>query len=90
MTFLEARAHIVRAINHAWAAGDDVRFARALADPSQDVEFDELKFDSLAAMEVCVELEDNAHVNIDPGDLIAHSSVNRLAAFLSGGQSSDE
>jgi len=82
MTFLEARAQVVGAIQHAWATMDDVRFAKALADPAQDVPFEDLKFDSLAAMEVCMELEERTDVEIDLADLVAHPSVNRLAEHL--------
>lgn len=82
MTFLEARVQVVGAIQHAWAMMDDVRFAKALADPAQDVPFEDLKFDSLAAMEVCMELEERTDVEIDLADLVAYPSVNRLAEHL--------
>ena len=67
MTFLEARNQIVQAIHRAWASKDDPRFADALLDPQQDVDFAELKFDSLASMEICMELEDEANVELDLG-----------------------
>ncbi len=82
MTFAEARVQVVSAVHHASAAKDDVRFARALADPGQDVAFEDFKFDSLAAMEVCMALEEATNVEIDLGDLVAHPSVNRLAELL--------
>lgn len=82
MTFLEARAEIVGVIQLACAGMDDARFAGALSDPAQDVSFEDLKFDSLATMEVCMELEERTDIEIDLGDLLAYPSVNRLAEHL--------
>ena len=47
-----------------------------------DVSFAELELDSLSAMELCMNVEEAAGVEVELGDLVLHPSVNALAAVL--------
>lgn len=82
MTLAEARVHVVSAVHYVSAAKDDMRFAGALDDPAQDVQFEDFKFDSLAEVEVCMALKEATNVEIELADLVAYPSVNRLAELL--------
>jgi acyl carrier protein len=53
-----------------------------LVQPDDDMDFAELDLDSLAAMEMCLEIEDKTGIEIDLGDLAQHPSVNALAKFM--------
>jgi acyl carrier protein len=82
MTFQEARKHILAAIHSASSVLDEPRYAGLATTPDMDVAFDDLGLDSLAAMEICMELEDKAGIEIDLGDLAIHPSVNLLARHV--------
>ena len=82
MTFEEARSHILQAFNHTSSILSETRFASQLADPGQDIALSELGLDSLAAMEICMKIEDETGVEIDLGDLAIYSSINALARHL--------
>jgi len=50
-----------------------------LEDPAADCSFEELHFDSLGRMELCIWLQMEVGVEIDESVILAHPSVNRLA-----------
>ena len=56
-----------------------------LHDPGSDCSFEELGFDSLARMELCIWLQTEAGAVISEDILTEHASVNRLAAYLADG-----
>jgi acyl carrier protein len=80
MTFEEARKQVVSAIHSATGALNEKHVWNKLA--QDDVDFSDVELDSLAAMEVCVELEEKTGVEIDLGHLAQHPSVNALARFI--------
>jgi acyl carrier protein len=51
-----------------------------LADPAADITFDEVGADSLARMEVCIQIEFATGLSLSTEELSAHPSLNRLAA----------
>jgi acyl carrier protein len=83
MTYDEARAHVLAAIDLNTPILNDPHVARLLADPAIEVPFDELDLDSLTAMEICLTLEDTTGQFIEPGDLILYPGINALAKFMS-------
>ena len=89
MNFAEARAQILSAIDFASGALNKEPIARKLAEPNADIEFSELDLDSLAAMEVCLEIEDKTGLEIDLADLARYPTLNTLAGFLAGKTASD-
>lgn len=84
MTLAEARAQILSAIDFASGALNKEPIARKLAIPGADLEFSELDLDSLAAMEVCLEIEDKTGIEIDLADLARYPTLNTLAEFMAG------
>ena len=84
MTFEEARKQIVSAIHVITGALDDKTYAGKLNGKNGDVTLSELDIDSLAAMAVCLEIENGTGVTIDLGDLASYPSVNGLARLLAG------
>jgi acyl carrier protein len=82
MNFEEARKHILAAIHSASSVLDEPRYAGLATMPEMDVGFDDLGLDSLAAMEICMALEEKAGIEIDLGDLAIHPSVNMLARHV--------
>jgi len=82
MKFEDARAQIIVAIDAATSILSEPRFAGRIRDPEFDVEFADLGLDSLAAMEICMELEEKAGIEIDLGDLAIHPSLNMLARHV--------
>jgi acyl carrier protein len=82
MKFEEARAQVISAIQFASSALNEELIASKLADNGADLAFSELELDSLAAMELCIEIEDKTGVEIDLGDLALHASVNDLAKLM--------
>ena len=53
-----------------------------LDDPCCDCSFDELHFDSLARMELCIWMQVEVGVELGEDEILAHPSVNALAAYL--------
>jgi acyl carrier protein len=82
MKFEDARAQIIVAIDAATSILSEPRFAGRIKDPEFDIEFADLGLDSLAAMEICMALEEKAGIEIDLGDLAVHPSVNLLARHV--------
>jgi acyl carrier protein len=82
MKFEDARKHILAAIHSASSVLDNPRYVGLATTPDMDVGFDDLGLDSLAAMEICMELEEKAGIEIDLGDLAIHPSVNLLAKHV--------
>jgi acyl carrier protein len=82
MNFDEARACVVAATHTVAGVLHVPRSAAELASPQGDITFSALNIDSLAAMELCIQIEDRTGVEVDLGDLIVHPSVNALAAML--------
>jgi acyl carrier protein len=82
MTFEEARSEIVAALHAANGYLNDQRFAGRLESQDADVPFSEFDLDSLSTMEVCMEVEEKAGIEIDLGDLLRFPSVNALARFI--------
>ena len=67
----------------AWAASQGATAPPArLADPAADCAFDELGFDSLARMELCIWLQIEAGLEVTEGEVLDHPSVAALAAHL--------
>jgi acyl carrier protein len=79
VTFEDVRAILVAALDNAGNALHNPRLSSRLADASQDVPFGEFDLDSLAAIEVCMEVEEKTGIEIDLGDLAQHGSLNALA-----------
>jgi acyl carrier protein len=86
MIYDEARAHILAAIDKSSPMLNDPAIARRLADPRNEIAFEDLGFDSLTAMEICLTLEDATGQFIEPGDLLLYPGINALAAFMCSGQ----
>jgi acyl carrier protein len=82
MTLGEAREHVLAAIRSATTVIDDPRVMGELATPDGDIILAELDIDSLAAMKMCLDIEDSAGVEINLGDLAVHPTVNKLATFI--------
>jgi acyl carrier protein len=82
MTFEEARSLILSMVNQSWALVHDPRFSARVGDPKADILFSEIEMDSLAAMEVCMNIEEETGAEIDIGDLAVYPSVNALAEHL--------
>ncbi len=82
MKYEQARDHVISAIQFATGALNKEGVANKLAKPGGDMDFAELDLDSLAAMEMCLEIEDKTGIEIDLGDLAQHPSVNALAKFM--------
>jgi acyl carrier protein len=53
-----------------------------LADPVADCSFEELGFDSLARMELCIWMQIEAGLEVTEGEVLDHPSVAALAAHL--------
>jgi acyl carrier protein len=64
---------------------EDAKRADLLSAPEQDIEFVAMSMDSLAALDLCVNLEDATGRTVEPADLVSHPSINRLAAHLDAG-----
>jgi acyl carrier protein len=60
---------------------DPAMLAR-LDDPAADCSFDELGFDSLARMELCIWMQVEAGIEVTEGEMLDHPSVAALAAHL--------
>jgi acyl carrier protein len=82
MTFDEARGRIFAALHAANGLLNDPVMAKKSRDPSADVSFADLGLDSLEAMELCMNVEEDIGVEVGLGDLALHPSVNTLAAAL--------
>lgn len=82
MTFEEARTLVVDTVNNSWVLSNDPKFSNRLTDPKADILFSEIEMDSLAAMEICMNIEERTGAEIDIGDLAIYPSVNALAEFL--------
>ena len=83
MKFDEARDRVISAIHLATGALNDKHVWNTLAN-QDDVDFSDIELDSLAAMEMCVEIEEKTGIEIDLGDLAQNPSVNALAKFMVG------
>jgi acyl carrier protein len=84
MTYEEARAHVLAAIDLNTPILNDPRIAHQLADAANDVAFADLDLDSLTSMEICLTIEDRTGLLIEPGDLVACTGINGLAALMAG------
>jgi acyl carrier protein len=82
MTFEEARSRIFAALHSTHGLLNDPVIAKKSRDPSADVIFADLELDSLEAMELCMNVEDDIGVEVGLGDLALHPSINTLAAAL--------
>lgn len=76
----EAVAEGVRQ-NPVVCVSDPALLAR-LADPAADCSFEELGFDSLARMELCIWMQVEHGIEIGEATLLDHPSVAALAAHL--------
>jgi acyl carrier protein len=63
------------------AVSDPALLAR-LADPAADCSFDDLGFDSLARMELCIWMQVEAGLEVTESEVLDHPSVRSLAAHL--------
>jgi acyl carrier protein len=82
MTFEEARDQILMAIHFAIGALDEKQVANILAARGGDVDLSDLGLDSIATMEMCLEIEEKTGIELDFGDLAQHFSVNALAKYM--------
>lgn len=64
------------------AVVSDAALLARLADPGSDCSFDELGFDSLARMELCIWLQIEARLEVTEGEVLDHPSIGALAAHL--------
>lgn len=55
-----------------------------LDDPGCDCSFEELFYDSLARMELCIWMQTEVGVELEESEILAHPSVDALAAHLAG------
>lgn len=83
MTPSAIRTIIVQALTEWVGAADRPEWAAKLADPRQDVRFEDLDVDSLAAAEISMMLEDETGYACDLGDFIAFPSVGSLSEYIS-------
>jgi hypothetical protein len=60
----------------------DAALLARLSDPGADCCFDELGFDSLARMELCIWLQIEAGLEVTEGEVLDHPSIAALAAHL--------
>ncbi len=81
LSFFEARQHILDAVQATRGLLNDPALAPFLHS-DRDITFVELEFDSLTAIEFCLEIEDRIGIEIDPGDLLSNPSVNALSSLL--------
>jgi acyl carrier protein len=82
MTLEQAREQVVLAIHAITGALDNQALAAMLSRKDGDVTLSELDIDSLAAMAVCLEIENGTGVILDLGDVASHPSVGGLAQLL--------
>ncbi|CAH0252660.1 acyl carrier protein [Roseomonas sp. CECT 9278] len=61
---------------------NDPALLARLADPAADCSFEELGFDSLARMELCIWMQVEAGFEVTEGELLDHPSVGALATHL--------
>lgn len=64
------------------AVVSDATLLARLADSAADCSFDELGFDSLARMELCIWMQVEAGLEITEGEVLDHPTVRALAAHL--------
>lgn len=84
-TFARARAWIVEAVLENPVAPRPSSGQKArLEDGSADCSFEELGFDSLACMELCIFIECETRIPLTTGDMLRHPTVNGLAEYLGG------
>ncbi len=77
-----ARQHVLDAIQETVGILYDPRFADILDGGDRDVTFIELEFDSLSAMEFCLQIDDTIGIEVEPADLVLYPSINTLAEHL--------
>ena len=82
MTFEDTRASIFAALHKARGVLNDPVMEARSRNHAADVSFAELELDSLSAMELCMNVEEDVGVEIELGELALHPSVNALAAAL--------
>ncbi len=82
MTREGARQHVLDAIQQTVGILYDQRFADILEGAERDVTFVELEFDSLSAMEFCLQIDDMIGIEVEPADLILYPSINTLSEHL--------
>lgn len=63
------------------AVSDPLLLAR-LDDPAADCGFEEMGFDSLARMELCIWMQVEAGIEVTEGEMLDHPSVAALAAHI--------
>jgi hypothetical protein len=80
---LRMRQYVLAAIAANPAAGPESPEAMArLNDAGRDCSFEELGFDSLARMELCIFLETEYGIPVTVGEVEACATVNAMAAHL--------
>lgn len=83
--YAKERSWIVEATKSVTLNGrKDQELRSRLEDPASDCTFEELHFDSLARMELCIWMQTEVGVELDESEILAHPSVNALAAYLAG------
>ncbi len=81
--FLAMRERLLDAISTNPAVGpDSPEMLERMNDPARDCTFEELGFDSLARMELCIVLETDYGITVTQGDLEGQPSINAMAAWL--------
>lgn len=79
------RAIVAEGVRHnPIASVTDPALLARLEDPHADCGFDELGYDSLARMELCIWLQVEHGIEIGEGTLLDHPSVVALAVHLAG------
>lgn len=81
MKFEDAREHVIAAVHSATGSLNQSGVWTKLAN-GEDVPFSEMEIDSLAAMQMCLDIEEKTGLEIDLAELAQHPSINTLANFI--------
>jgi acyl carrier protein len=82
MSAAEIRDVIVKALEESLAISGNSNIAPRMNDPSADIRFDELEFDSLSGTEIALNIEYGTGYVCDLGDFLAYPSVNALTDHI--------
>lgn len=82
MTPAEVRQTIVAAMHDWVAVADRPTWEKKLADPNQDVRFEDLDVDSLAAAEISMAVEDATGYACDIAEFLAYPTIQTLSDHI--------
>ncbi len=82
MTPSDVRVILIKAVDDWVLVADRPALAKRLADPDEDVRFDELDVDSLAAAEISIAIEDQTGYACDLADFLTYPSIRSLSDHI--------